>query len=80
MSSPTAVHGGSYLGVQLAKSASGVEGDIAVHEVEVVVEAAKQTADCTWPHPRAIVQITLEVIPLDAVQKLLEENYEYWNT
>lgn len=52
LSSPTAVHGGSYLGVQLAKSASGVEGDIAVHEVEVVVEAAKQTADCTWPHPQ----------------------------
>ena len=46
LSSPTAVHGDNYLGVQLVKSASGVEGDIAVHEVEVVVKAAKQTADC----------------------------------
>ena len=41
LSSPPAVYGDNYLGLALVKSASGAEGDIALHEVEVIVKAGK---------------------------------------
>ena len=41
LSSPPAVYGDNYLGIELLQSASGAVGEIVVSEVEVVAKAAR---------------------------------------